>query len=236
MISVCIATYNGAAYIREQIQSILPQLGKDDEIVVSDDGSTDETLMIIKAIHDERIIVLPPHEQLGSTRNFYNAIDSAKGDIIFLADQDDIWLPGRVKRCLKELGTADMVVTDSQVVDEHLQLVYPSLFQLYDLHAGFWHNLMHCGFYGSMMAMRKEIVDKARPWPENELIKHDWWLGMVAEKMGRVRFVADQQYMLYRRHDGTETVVSNNLLKRSKRSLKVKLMARIEMLNEISKK
>ena len=236
MISVCIATYNGAAFIEEQLKSILSQLSSADEVVISDDGSTDGTTDIICRIKDERIRLLPSHESLGSTGNFFRAIDASKGAIIFLADQDDVWLSGRVERCLKELETADLVVTDCAVTDEGLNVVYPSLFRLYGLRQGLLHNLLRCGYYGSLMAMRRSVVERARPWPENELLKHDWWLGMVAEKTGRVRFVSDKQYVLYRRHEGTETQVSKSLFKRSNRSLKTKIMARLCMAREIRNK
>lgn len=228
------ATYNGAAFVEEQLRSILAQLGEHDEIVVSDDGSADATLAVIQAVNDPRIRLLPPHEPLGSTRNFYRALDAAQGDIIFLSDQDDVWLPGRVERCLEELGTADLVVTDCQVVDESLQALYPSLFKLYGLREGLWHNLLRCGFYGSLMAMHRSVVERAKPWPKNdELIKHDWWLGMVAEKTGTVRFVADRQFVLYRRHEGAETRVDTRIMHRSKRSLKTKIVARLCMAKEI---
>lgn len=228
------ATYNGAAFVEEQLRSILAQLGENDEIIVSDDGSTDATVAVIRAVNDPRIRLLPPHEPLGSTRNFYRALDAAQGNIIFLSDQDDVWLPGRVERCLKELEKANLVVTDCQVVDESLQVIYPSLFRLYGLREGLWHNLLRCGFYGSLMAMRRSVVERAKPWPKNdELIKHDWWLGMVAEKTGTVRFVDDRQYVLYRRHQGTETSVDARLMRRSKRSLKTKIVARLCMAKEI---
>ena len=234
MISVCMATYNGAAFVEEQLRSILAQLGEKDEIIVSDDGSTDATLAIIQAVGDPRIRLLPPHEPLGSTRNFYYALDAAKGDIIFLSDHDDVWLPGRVERCLEELRKADLVVTDCQVVDESLQILYPSLFKLYGLREGLWHNLLRCGFYGSLMAMHRSVVERAKPWPKNdELIKHDWWLGIVAEKTGTVRFISDTQYVLYRRHDKTETIVSRNILHRSRRSLTTRIMARMAMAKQL---
>ena len=91
MISVCIATYNGSKYIKEQIDSILPQLDECDEIIVSDDSSTDNTLSILKSYHDRRIIIFTNQKFNSPIYNFENALKHAKGDIIFLSDQDDIW-------------------------------------------------------------------------------------------------------------------------------------------------
>ena len=90
-ISVCIATYNGAKYIEEQVQSILYQLSEKDEIINSDDGSKDNTLAIIKSLNDARIKVIHNTLKHGLVSNFENAIKHADGDYIFLSDQDDIW-------------------------------------------------------------------------------------------------------------------------------------------------
>ena len=103
MISVCIATYNGGKFLGEQLQSILCQLGKDDEVIISDDGSTDNTYLLVMSIQDNRIkfykhksdSFLLPHEK--ATLNFENALKYAKGDYIFLSDQDDVWVENKVE-------------------------------------------------------------------------------------------------------------------------------------------
>ena len=96
MISVCIATYNGERFIREQIDSILRQLSSDDEIIVSDDGSTDDTISIINSIDDKRIRIIEGPRKHSPTHNFECAMKEAKGYYIFLADQDDVWKPNKV--------------------------------------------------------------------------------------------------------------------------------------------
>lgn len=107
MISVCIATYNGGKYIKEQLDSILFQLGKDDEVIISDDSSTDDTLSILESYHDERIVILTNQKFHSPVYNFENALKSAKGDFIFLSDQDDIWEPTKVEVMLDSLkGTS----------------------------------------------------------------------------------------------------------------------------------
>ena len=83
MISVCIATYYGGKYIKEQLDSILFQLGKDDEVIISDDSSTDDTLSILESYHDERIVILTNQKFHSPVYNFENALKSAKGDFIF---------------------------------------------------------------------------------------------------------------------------------------------------------
>ena len=89
-ISVAMATYNGEKYIKKQIESILINLNKDDELIISDDGSKDKTLDIIKSIKDKRIKIISGPKQ-GVIKNFENALNNCTGEYIFLSDQDDIW-------------------------------------------------------------------------------------------------------------------------------------------------
>ena len=102
MTSVCMATYNGQKYLREQIESILCQLSANDELVISDDHSTDSTVDIIRSYGDSRIKMYANELTKGVTHNFENALNKSKGDIIFLADQDDVWLPNKISKMEKK--------------------------------------------------------------------------------------------------------------------------------------
>ena len=97
MISVCIATYNGEKYLAEQLDSILLQVSEEDELIISDDGSTDHTLEILRtyAANYPQIQLLQGPGQ-GVIANFAFALTHTKGEVIFLADQDDVWLPNKV--------------------------------------------------------------------------------------------------------------------------------------------
>jgi glycosyltransferase involved in cell wall biosynthesis len=95
-ISVCMATHNGARFIRRQLETILTQLAPGDEVVISDDSSTDGTLEIIDSFDDPRIRLFTGNTFFGPIFNFENALRKAMGEIIVLADQDDIWLDGKV--------------------------------------------------------------------------------------------------------------------------------------------
>ena len=122
MISVCMASYNGEKFIKAQIGSILMQLGKDDELVISDDGSTDRTVEIIESYGDKRIRLLHHHKNLSiakirysrnfyyTTENFENALRAAKGDFIFLSDQDDIWAENKITECMAVFSDADCIM------------------------------------------------------------------------------------------------------------------------------
>mgnify|MGYP002597725427 FL=1 len=129
-ISVCIATYNGEKYIKEQINSILPQLKNCDEIIISDDHSSDKTLDVIFQINDSRIQVYLNDKEKGYTSNFENALSKATGSIIFLADQDDIWKSNKVEVLQKSLEDSDLVVSDAEVVNGDLDVISPSFFVL----------------------------------------------------------------------------------------------------------
>ncbi|HOF62870.1 MAG TPA: glycosyltransferase [Dermatophilaceae bacterium] len=101
-ISVCLATYNGQRYLDEQLRSILDQLGPDDEVIISDDASTDDTLSVARAARDRRVRILDLTDRVGYSKNFERAVSAATGEIIFLSDQDDVWLPGKVERMVAD--------------------------------------------------------------------------------------------------------------------------------------
>lgn len=231
MISVCVATYNGEKFIKEQLQSILSQLSENDEVIVSDDGSTDSTCQIVENMNDKRITLL--HTCVHDCRfNFQNALMHAKGDIIFLSDQDDVWLENKVKICVEELKTYDLVATNSMETDEHLNVINPDFFKNYNSGPGIIKNALVSTYYGSCMAFRATLLKYALPFPKTKEIGHDQWLGLVAEMTGRVKFVKTP-YLLYRRHENTETNSNSNLLTRSKRSLWAKIRSRFVVFHHI---
>lgn len=100
MVSVAMATYNGAEFVTEQIASILPQLAPGDEIVIVDDASTDDTLEVISRIDDPRIRLVRNEVNLGYVHTFERALATTRGEVIFLSDQDDEWFPERVSQML----------------------------------------------------------------------------------------------------------------------------------------
>lgn len=125
MISVCMATYNGGQYLKAQIDSILNQLSVNDELVISDDHSTDNTCAIIKQYNDSRVKLVLNELTKGVTHNFENALLHSNGDIIFLADQDDIWLPTKIKELSQFLlhGDYDVVTGNCALTDSKLNVL-----------------------------------------------------------------------------------------------------------------
>lgn len=198
MISVCLATYNGSAYIEAQLRSVLEQLSHEDEVVVADDGSTDETIPIVNAIGDPRIRVVATGGKFGVIKNFERALLASRGEFIFLCDQDDVWLPGKVAQCVAALQSHLLVVTDCKVVDSRLDEIAPSFFRLRNSGKGLLHNLWKNSYLGCCMAFRRELLEYALPFPQG-IPMHDMWLGMIAETKGPVAFL-ESPLLLYRRH------------------------------------
>lgn len=198
MISICLATYNGSAYIEAQLCSVLEQLSQKDEIVVADDGSADDTIAIVDAIGDPRIRWVAQGGRLGVVKNFERSVSAAGGEYIFLCDQDDVWLPGKIELCIAALQTHLLVVTDCKIVDSELNEIAPSFFRLRNSGSGLLHNLWKNGYLGCCMAFRRELLNYALPFPQG-IPMHDMWLGMIAETQGSVSFLP-KPLSLYRRH------------------------------------
>lgn len=232
MNTVCVATYNGERYIEQQLRSILTQIAPEDEVIVSDDGSTDNTLSIVDSIGDKRIRIR--HSNAHYFRaNFEQAMAEAKGDIIFLSDQDDVWLPGKYERCVRELQEVDLVCTNSQMTDAELNITEPNFFSVYHSGPGILKNIMTSTYYGACMAFRRTLLPYALPIPKIREFGHDIWLGLVAEMVGSVRFI-DTPYLLYRRHENTSTNTTD-ILHRSNRPLWRKIYSRVVLLYYVCK-
>lgn len=203
MISVCMATYNGGRYVVGQIDSILKQLREDDELIISDDGSKDNTVSLIEGIKDSRIKLL--HGGFHSPiKNFENAIKHAKGDVILLSDQDDLWLPGRVEAALKLHNDKEKPVMlafcRAQVIDENGDIVQDSRYNhLHPTERTFYRNLLRNHFMGCCMSFRKELLDYILPFP-NGIMMHDSWIGLVAQFYFDCELIGEQPYMQYRRY------------------------------------
>jgi glycosyltransferase involved in cell wall biosynthesis len=200
MISVCIATYNGEKYIKEQLDSILCQLEEDDEVIISDDNSTDNTLGIVRSLNDERIKIYINTWEKGYSPNFENALRQATGDYIFLSDQDDIWLECKVKKCLSYLQTYDFVVSDAIVVNQDNKILYDSFFAKRNPYRTLFGNLFKFGYLGCCFACRRNVIDKSIPFPKNyKLLAHDNWIFLVAIAFFKIR-ILDEKLILYNRH------------------------------------
>jgi glycosyltransferase involved in cell wall biosynthesis len=201
------ATFNGARYVHGQVASILPQLEPGDELVVSDDGSDDATVAIVKGFEDPRIRVLEGNTFHSPLRNFEHAVRHARGDVIVLSDQDDTWLESKLP-LVRELFAEErsrpfLVVLDAEVVDDDGHVTDSSVLAKLDAGPGVLKNLWTNRYLGCCMAFSRDLLDVALPFPGG-VDMHDIWLGQLAERVGTTRFVPTVT-MRYRRHAGNAT-------------------------------
>ena len=240
MISVCMATYNGARFIKQQIDSILPQLGADDELIISDDGSTDGTLEIIASYSDSRIKVLhhqknPAFAKVKYSRNFYyatenfeNALNHAHGDYIFLSDQDDVWMPNKVERMMSALQNSDGVLCNNIVIDsDRNELNF--FWGKKPFKKSVFRNLGRTPFLGCCLAFGRNALSYLLPFPRN-LLCHDLWIGCLCAQRNQLTYISEPLHK-YRVHENN---VSPSVTLQSKNPLWFRLAYRIRFVQQVS--
>ena len=233
-VSVCLCTYNGSRYIVQQLQSILSQLTKDDEVLIFDDKSSDGTVSLIESLSDDRINLYVNEINYGYVKNFEQAIIAATGDVIMLADQDDIWPVGRANLMIKELldSQKEVVVGNfSEFFDAKGQLSLQSPANKVSLRANkrnlkkIISVLLGIGtpYFGCCMAFKKDFISKIIPFP-SVVESHDIWIALNGNYYNQILHI--ENIVLYRRlHD-------NNLTK-DNRSTYFKIRSRIKRLISI---
>lgn len=210
------ATFNGAQYIEEQLSSILTGTVAPDQVVVSDDDSTDDTIAIVRrcfaatASAETHLLVIEGRGQLGVTANFERAIAACDGDLIVLSDQDDIWHEDRISATLSAFESDSSLLlqhADARLIDAQGRALGVSLLEALTvrpsekaviasrlpLDAYIRRNLAT----GATIAMRNELVGLARPFPTEWV--HDEWLAAIAAAMGRIQLL-DRELVDYRQH------------------------------------
>lgn len=214
MISIAMCTCNGEKYISDQLISLAGQSCPPDELIICDDLSQDKTVSVIREFMRKsslNIRLYQNQERLGIVRNFAQALSLCQGEYIGFADQDDVWLPDKLKLSLKrllEVETAKsvpcLVHTDLQVVDSSLRLLAPSFFQLAGLRPlagdeGLKNLLVQNYTTGCTMLFNQAAKRIILPLPETAFM-HDWWSSLaVAAAGGRIAFVSAPT-VLYRQH------------------------------------
>lgn len=223
------AAYNGERYLPEQLDSILLQIGPDDEIVVSYDKSTDHTRAVLEAYRakDHRVKVFD-NRSPGIVGNFNNAISRCSKDAIFISDQDDVWMPGKretMLRALNESG-ADLAIHNVVNVDEGGNVISRPFFEEYGIGPGLLRNFARPRYSGCCMAFPRSTRRIIMPMPES-VINYDHWVGMACEVFGKVIFVDD--ILLHHRLHGDNATVS-------RRPLSVVIGQRWNLLRELHKR
>lgn len=220
--SVCLASYNGERYIEDQITSIMRQLDERDELIVSDDGSTDNTLEILndlKKNYNNIMVIKGP--QKGHSCNFGNAAQHASKDIVLFSDQDDIWLDNKLdiidnvfhnnQDCTTILHTMNTFYTRTQKKCE-ISIVY---------HKGFIRNYVKSCYWGCCMGVKTDFLKEFLPF-RDQCVGHDQLIGLLTEKYGKCVFV--EKPLIWHRLHGNNTS--------HKRTIKEMIVFRMELLKD----
>jgi glycosyltransferase involved in cell wall biosynthesis len=209
-VSVAMCTYNGEKYLKQQLASIIQQTIPPDEIVVCDDGSTDKTVKIVKEYSRQfpSLRLVQNETNLGFTRNFEKAVGLTTGDLVFLSDQDDVWLPNRIEamsRIFAEQPAVGMVFSNFVFTDSNLQPVTASSERLRAAHLSRvphkviqeWGNIAGC-----TMAFRATLKPFVLPIPPEW--SHDAWITLLCRVFSEARRT-DEKLMYYRLHTSSSS-------------------------------
>ncbi len=229
-ISVCMATYNGEKYIKEQLESILIQLSDNDEVIISDDSSSDSTLEIIQSFNDDRIKLFCDKIFHSPIFNFENALQHVTGDVIALSDQDDIWKNNKIEIVKKSFENSKETIAlrmyNGQCIDKTGKVIYKNLYEYLNIHEGLIQNIIKNSFIGCNIAFTKPLLDIVLPFPKNTPM-HDMWLGNNAYIYGNVEFV-DKKVFNYRIHDNNYSIKDNSFFQ--------KIIWRVELITNLIKR
>ena len=207
-VSVAMAVCNGAKYLSEQIDSILPQLQDKDELIISYDPSEDMTYDLIKSYEkkDKRVHVFINEDHTrGLVSNFDNALRHCKNEIIFYSDQDDVWMPDKIEKmvsCFKD-PKVTVAIHDAKIVDESLNVIIDSTFRIRGGSTSSWKNLIRLSYIGCSMAFRSDMLPVVLPLPTKRR-SYDWWTGSICSCYGKMAKV-DEQLILHRMHQNNAT-------------------------------
>lgn len=201
LISVALCTWNGARWLRPQLDSILAQQGVALEVVALDDASSDETLAILReyAARDSRIRVYANSENLGHLRSFDRCMAMCEGEFIAPADQDDIWYPRKLRILLEAIGDNGLAYCDSRYVDAEGRPIGRNVSDDLSMRSGreALPVLLQNTVSGHAALLRRETLLAAQPFPHD--VYHDWWLALVATARRGIVFV-NQPLVDFRRH------------------------------------
>jgi glycosyltransferase involved in cell wall biosynthesis len=233
-VAVVVATYNGATYLRQQLESIVQQTYKPSQIIIVDDDSLDDTLQVANnfAAHHPEVMVVQNETRIGYIKNFEKGMLIATASYVALSDQDDIWMPHKLETLLANIGDQMLAYSDSELIDANGQLLNQKMSSIKNQLAYHTPIMYAIGAWapGHAMLFKKELVDKAAPFPA--LVTHDFWLGFVATCYSRVVYV-NEPLVHYRQH--TQNAIGADTTKNKTASLtmaqkKQKARARMELL------
>lgn len=213
-ISIAMATYNGERYILDQLNSFKDQTLLPDEVIITDDKSTDNTLCLIKEFSKSAPFRVKVHENtdnLGYTQNFNKALSLCKGSLVFLSDQDDVWFDTKIEYMVNLAGKnplKSVFMCDAEFTDDELQ---PSGVtkqeQLSNLGIGVNRFVMGC-----CILVRKDFLNDILPIPK-QFKGHDNWIANIADRFNK-RLVDKKVLQYYRRHHTNESLSLANKIEK----------------------
>lgn len=207
-VSVCMAAYNGSKYIEEQIRSVLPQLAQDDELIIVDDCSSDDTMDVVGALGEPRIRLTRNERNIGYVRTFERAIGLSRGEYIFLCDQDDVWLEGRLEQMIPALDSSLVVASNFRYTGGSPRRIERLRLRAKDSNRT-WPNILTLWigirpYYGCAMAFRKQAKDAILPFPSFMKETHDQWIALVGNLAKSIVHL-DADTLIRRLHDDNTT-------------------------------
>ena len=215
-IDILLATYNGAAFLEEQLDSIVTQTRPDWRLIARDDGSTDRTPEILQAFrerHPDKVVMLEDGDgNLGLVQNFSRLMEHSTAPYAAFCDQDDVWIPEKLELSLAKMRELEreqgaetplLVFTDLEVVDEDLKVINSSSWHFANLRPDRCNSLnrllLQNVVTGCTVLMNRPLVGKAVPIPSDAHV-HDWWVALAASTFGRAAYVS-RRTVRYRQHD-----------------------------------
>ncbi len=217
-VDVLLATYQGANYLEEQLESILTQTHPHIHLWIRDDGSSDQTLSILQKwtnTYSQKITLLSSQDHLGVIGNFSELMKQSHSPYLMFADQDDKWFANKVEISLEQIKTLErqygshlplLVHTDLKVVDQNLKEIAPSFWNFAGLkpHTVSLNRLLSQNtLTGCTMLFNRALANLACPIP-SEAIMHDWWIALIAVCLGHIQCIG-QPTLLYRQHSSNDT-------------------------------
>lgn len=216
--TICMATYNGREFLKEQIDSFFSQTCKNWQLLIRDDGSSDGTLDVIgeytDKYHEKIKLVSDSITHLGASLNFGKLLEHVDSKYIMFSDQDDIWLPEKIEITLNAMKAAEeqypdipvLVHTDLKVVDSNLGVISDSMWRYQRLFPDVCDNInklqAHNVVTGCTVTINRKARDVCLPIPQ-EAVMYDWWLALCVAKYGEIVSLSDQT-ILYRQHASNE--------------------------------
>ena len=209
-VDILLATYNGARYLKEQLDSILNQTYSDFRLIISDDKSTDKTRSIIEeyAKKDSRIECYFQENNLGVIKNFEFLMKKVESDYFMFSDQDDIWKENKIEKSMEvmENDKADLVYSDLEVVDKNLNTTFKSYWKLKGLdnkvkkYNNFSALYLNNFITGCTMLCKKKFIDMILPLPNRyKYVLHDYWVALIVSQHGTLSYIKEP-LIKYRQH------------------------------------